>query len=919
MAIARASRDAMPSHRHGVAARLIVAVLVPVAVLVVGSAKLVIDRHQTAREADAVASDIPTLNGLLTLRSRIDREHTTTILRQAADQLGAGNVTEIIAGAVGIDGSLIEVRRRTNLAVATLGDDVPPAWKRDLKSLRTAVDNHLVDGSSAGSAYTRLSALLASRFEVRMSRLHSQTLASSATTQLGSALDTLADTSAVLNAGSLAVDALIATWFDLPSRRSDEQARLNRQLALYRAAATAVSRSRSAEIQAAWTAFASDETTRRAQATLTAAAHGRRPAILDRIAPIIAAALNGEISIPAALVEFQPLVTAVRAPLLFVLPLYNLVERAEADVVAATEHLRQSARSEFVRLVVLTIVVIGFTVLVALLLARSISGPLHALHRIARQVGEGDLSVEPLSPSGPRETVVVAEALNNLVENLSLLEAKTKALATCDFRSDVLSRPLPGLLGHALDASVTVLSDSIVQRDALQRKLAEQATHDALTGLFNRPAALEAIDLALARGGRTGEPLTIMFVDLDEFKRANDTHGHALGDRILCEVARRLTTESRAGDLVARLGGDEFLVLLENMGDPDEAAALGQRLIGCLNDPMMINHVSVTVGASVGIASATDGAVDTSSQLLAQADLALYRAKRGGRGRLEFYDESLRLALVERAAVERDLVEALDRDDGALFLHYQPVIDVSTGELASVEALVRWKSGELDLLSPDRFIPAAEASDLIIRLDRWVLRTALAQLESWQSSRSSAPASVAINVSGRHLLSGSLAVHVLDALEDAGIAPEQLTLEITETVLLDDLLTIASDLMRLRQSGVRIAIDDFGTGYTSLAHLQHLPVDILKIDRSFVSSVPDRRDAALVRTVAELAHHLGLEVVAEGVESWEQLDALRAIGCDSVQGFLFSPAVPPQALVGWSPPTASGREATRIPGITTRR
>ena len=487
------------------------------------------------------------------------------------------------------------------------------------------------------------------------------------------------------------------------------------------------------------------------------------------------------------------------------------------------------------------------------------------------------------------------------MSNLRLLEAKTRTLAECSFDDPILAEPLPGRLGQALQDSVAVLSGSIIERDGLQQRLVHQATHDALTGLHNRAAAVEFLDQAIARAGRSSKALAVLFIDLDDFKRANDTHGHAIGDVILKQIAHRMSGAARREDFLARLGGDEFVVIAEGLGDGSEATAIAARLIDSSRRAgRRSNGAHISVTAHVGIAFALDGAADDSSQLLARADLALYRAKRAAHSRVEIYDESLQQALIARAQIEKDLHAALDHGGAGLFLQYQPIIDAPSGELTSVEALVRWDRPGHGRCQPNDFIPAAEASDLIIRLDCWVLATALSQLREWNRS-GLGKIGMAVNISGRHLLSGSLIEHITEALSASGIEPSRLSLELTETVLLADLPAVGVEMERLRNLGVRVSIDDFGTGYTSVAHLQHLTVDEIKIDRSFVQQLPDGRDSSLVRMVTDLGHHLGVSIVAEGVETHEQLAALREVGCDSLQGFLIARPLTVEHLTAWRP------------------
>jgi diguanylate cyclase (GGDEF)-like protein len=534
-------------------------------------------------------------------------------------------------------------------------------------------------------------------------------------------------------------------------------------------------------------------------------------------------------------------------------------------------------------------------VVVSVLVARSVTRPLRRLREHADALRNGDLDVEPLPTGGPTEIDVTSQAVNDLVDNLRLLEAKTVALAECDFDAEVLAQPLPGRLGQSLQRSVRTLSGSMSERDDLQRRILRQATHDELTDLPNRTAATEELRQALARSQRTGHGVAVLLVDLDQFKRVNDTHGQTIGDRVLIEVGDAVR-RAEGVSLAARVGGDEFLLLIEDIDGPDPATQLARRLTASLGRTRRFDGVSVTLTASVGVAFSWDGSEDA-DQVLAGADLAVVRAKQRAAGSVEIYDRRLQEQLVEQAAVEDGLSAALQTDD-ELFLQYQPVIDFPTGRMSSVEALVRWRH-EGGIRPPDSFIPVAERSDLIIELDRWVLARAARQMAEWGDRPELADVHVAVNVSGRHVTSKALHRHVTDLLSATGLDPRRLIIELTETVLVDDLIEAAAQLEAIRRLGVRIALDDFGTGYTSINHLRQLPVDIIKIDRSFVQRLASEREQALLRMITELGHHLGMTITAEGVETAEQYEQLRRLGCDKAQGYHMSRPLPAEALVEW--------------------
>jgi diguanylate cyclase (GGDEF)-like protein len=424
------------------------------------------------------------------------------------------------------------------------------------------------------------------------------------------------------------------------------------------------------------------------------------------------------------------------------------------------------------------------------------------------------------------------------------------------------------------------------QREQLQEDLAYQATHDSLTGLPNRAQALHLIEGALHRAQRTGAIVGLLFFDLDDFKLVNDTFGHRVGDEVLSQVAQRMLAEVRGGDIVARLGGDEFVVLLEPVDTEASVVDIANRLIeGASAAITTSTGHEVVVGASAGAAFSLDGSTDA-EHLLGEADVALYRAKSLGRGRVEVFDESLRRELHDRAHFESAIEDGLR--DGEFVLHYQPVIDVQTQQLEGFEALIRWDRPGIGQLAPDQFIPMAEASPLIRDLDCWVLHQALAQLAEWTSA--DAPPgrqiTMAVNISGRHVSDPRIVADVEAALRSSGVDADRVILEITETILMDNLRAIRH-LESLRDMGVAISIDDFGTGYNSILQLQNLPVDGIKIDRSFLASTHPASDKLIV-LIVQAAHAFGLPVIAEGVERPDQLETLRQLDCDYAQGYLFA-------------------------------
>ena len=461
----------------------------------------------------------------------------------------------------------------------------------------------------------------------------------------------------------------------------------------------------------------------------------------------------------------------------------------------------------------------------------------------------------------------------------------------------IASVALFGLVVARMNAAIAQVTASRAQRDRLQDDLAHQAAHDPLTGLANRARTLELTQAALHRARRSGSVVGLLFVDLDHFKAVNDAFGHRAGDDVLRETAARMLAEVRAGDVVGRLGGDELVVLVESPASEDALVELAERLVAAVAAPVLTDGRRVTVGASVGVAFARDGAADAAA-LLHDADVAAYRAKAGGRARVEVFDDALRRELEERTSLEAAIRAGLDA--GQFLLHYQPVVTVAAadgvGVVEGYEALVRWDRPGHGMVPPDAFIPTAERSALVCDLGRWVLGEATRQLAAWTADAppGAAPTTVAVNVSGRHLASPDIVRDVAAALVASGVAAHQLVLEITETVLVDQPVAIAH-LGALRALGVSISIDDFGTGYTSIGQLQHLHADTIKIDRSLVASTAPG-SAELVRLVVHAAHAFGLSVVAEGVEHEHQLSPLLLAGCDSAQGYFFARPQPAAAI-----------------------
>jgi diguanylate cyclase (GGDEF)-like protein/PAS domain S-box-containing protein len=433
----------------------------------------------------------------------------------------------------------------------------------------------------------------------------------------------------------------------------------------------------------------------------------------------------------------------------------------------------------------------------------------------------------------------------------------------------------------------------VSDRKELEAQLVHQAFHDGLTGLANRTLFAERVEHALARSAPGA--LAVLFIDLDDFKHVNDSLGHAAGDQLLAAAARRLQGCLRPTDTAARLGGDEFAVLLERVSDPDAAEMIAGRVLDTLHQPFGLNGRTIPIKASIGVAAGHPG-LDDVEELLRNADVAMYAAKAGGKDRYELFRPDMHADMLARLELEAELAHAADRDQ--LVLHYQPIVELVSGRITRVEALVRWDHPTKGLLPPSAFIPLAEEKGLIGPIGNWVLQQACRQARRWHDQFPDAPPlAVHVNLSGRQLQEQRLVGEVTAALEAARLSPRHLTLEITETVLVTDIEAMTGRLRELKGLGVELAIDDFGTGYSSLSYLRRFPVDMLKIDKAFVDGVGrGREDTALAQAIVELSHTLQLHTVAEGIEKAHQAAHLASLGCQDGQGYHFARPLATEAM-----------------------
>lgn len=484
------------------------------------------------------------------------------------------------------------------------------------------------------------------------------------------------------------------------------------------------------------------------------------------------------------------------------------------------------------------------------------------------------------------------------------------------WRREVISRGEYGKNIHELNGRTIMMQhhpmkdggwvtthEDITEQRQHEERIRHLARHDALTQLPNRVQFLE--EMAASEPGLSrGEHIAVLCIDLDHFKSVNDTLGHSLGDKLLQQVSARLWGATRENDLLARLGGDEFALLLRGLDNPAEAAAIAERIVSAMANPFTIDGHQLVIGASVGIAMAPqDG--ETSEILMKNADLALYKAKNEGRSTFHFFESGMDAAIQKRRTIEAGLRLALAK--GELRLVYQPLVGLKENRITCLEALLRWDTADRGTISPTEFIPIAEETGLIVAIGEWVLREACRTATSWPAS-----VRVAVNLSPVQFKNKRLFETVESALRDSGLAPTRLELEITESLLLADNEPTLKTLHKLRALGVRISMDDFGTGYSSLSYLRSFPFDKIKIDRSFMRDLKSKGDSlAIIKAVIGLGQSLGMSTTAEGIETEEQLSAVRDQGCNEVQGFLFSPPVSAQAVTDMLAKEAASRPKLR--------
>jgi len=501
------------------------------------------------------------------------------------------------------------------------------------------------------------------------------------------------------------------------------------------------------------------------------------------------------------------------------------------------------------------------------------------------QYGAADYLISPVIPQILQSKIAVFIELAK--KNLQL-EFQTEELA-------LMNRDLQVQQMRDLKRINAALECEIIERRQAEQRAHDLATRDPLTGLMNRRSLTERLEHAVAMANRNGQQMALLFLDLDKFKSINDMLGHDAGDELLLQVSERIAGAVRGSDIVARLGGDEFVVLMESMRDYSSAAEVAKKIITAIDKPFLIGSQNINTSASVGISLyPQDGA--TMQELMRSADLAMYHAKQERRG-IQFFHEELNARMVERSRLEHELQHALENDEFELY--YQPKVEARSGRVAGVEALLRWHHPRLGLLSGGQFIPAASETGLVVPIGEWVISAACAQARQWRDDGLAFPTiPIAVNVAIPQIYA-NLPEVIYRELRRYDVPPSSLQLEITESLVIRDIEKATEVLREISESGITIAIDDFGTGYSSLSILKTLPVDILKIDQSFVRDLgKDVSDNAIVAAIVNMARALALRVVAEGVETQEQLTILRELGCDEHQGYFYSRPLPAADIAG---------------------
>lgn len=840
-----------PSGMRSVQSRLLVVVAVPV---LIASVLLALTAFQLDDERVAAAGVAQQAEGVAAMvgfqRALFDERIAAEILVRSGDDDTAALAARLL-GSPDFPAAIIA----TDLAFAPVGlEDYPWALHNDARQL---VRDRSLD---AVESYDQLEAGVVDWLRNEIASSRRQGVATS-NVLLGEQLNELEASLEASTASSRQSTALATAWFGQDLVGPDADRLLREQGVLY-----AFLRDRLLSLSSA---FVHEQSVAELDA-----------AIVDGIEQVSSRPVGEEIDFLVSAEVFRSLLTRTA---LFL----DSADDSARQGAASAELVSNDAARSFATVLLAGILALLLAFVFTTRLARSISDPIRRLTLASESLRSGQLNFSALPVGGPTEIVAVTEVFNDVATNLRSLEHKLAGLSNVDLSNLAVEDRLPGPLGAALDRSVTTLTTSIQNQATLRNTLRLQANHDSLTGVLNRSGLLAALDSRIV----DQTSFALLFVDLDEFKLVNDSYGHAAGDHVLTETARRITGAVRPDDLVARLGGDEFTIVVNSV-DASDITKHADRLQESLQRPIpFVDGVELGVGVSIGIAFSDDA--NDALQVLGRADAALYKAKRSD-AHIAMFDAELRAELTRATELEHELRVALRRSQ--LEVHYQPVIDCATNVATKVEALVRWKREDGEQISPTEFVAVAERSRLIIELDRYVLRQATNDIAAHNRS-GAPPLRLSVNISGRHLLVSEVVEHVADALDCSSLDPANLIVEVTETALIADTARASEHLAEIRALGVGVSVDDFGTGFTSISQLRTLPIDELKIDRTLVQNMD--RDGDLLQVVKDLANHFQYSTVAEGVETTDQAEALRSLGCTYLQGWLFARAMPMEELTQW--------------------
>ena len=850
--------------------------LVPL-VFTTGNEVVQADRRLTA--ARSATDSAERLAALLRLTPAISAENNASVSLMGAQEIVPASIPPFLLASMGLDfeNTVRESREVVDGLMAELGD---PEWILQLQRLREQVEGTEIEQTFDG--FTQLASQVELAIDEELASLSSAAVASGQGGDLISAARVAEATASVqvIQAGQIPRWAALVAPLNAPDTLQLFQ--LSDSVAQMRSASDTLDVvAAGTEVGQDWQRIQTSEENVRLQdrfeeTVSTLAMQGARDPAVE--VPLFA----DDIDFDEVTEAIGVIGSAIGDSDVVAVEYVQLVDTALAEVEGAAETAVANARADRTRTFAW---VAGFGVVLLLagtVLFNVIVGPVRRMEEVAGSLRDGQLD-KTVDNRGPRELRVAANVLNEAVASVRLAESQAAALASERLDDPVLDQSVAGRLGVSLQRAVTRLTQSLAEREEFQQKLRHESTHDGLTHLPNRRAIMAHLQDALWRLSKDDTSIALLFIDLDGFREINEHHGHHVGDKVLQVLSTRLDDASRDTDMVGRLGGDEFVVIAQDFGQIDNAVVVAKRLGEILNEPITVTGVTITANASIGVAFADDAAT-TAEELFRDADLAVSRAKQSGRGGVEVCDEELRQQQLDQAQMEEAIKTAIAIDE--FDIAYQPVVDTRTGAVISLEALIRWDQPGVGFVSPADFIPVAERSDLIVHLDRWVLNAVARQVARWQAHPGLSGIPVAVNISGRHVGNGTLARDVRNVLDAHTIEASSLVVEVTETAVLSDERSAAQQLTSLRAMGVRIALDDFGTGYMSLAHLRSLPVDVLKIDRSFVSKMEEATDHSLVQLMVDTGHLLGLDVTAEGVETEAESAALAEIGADALQGFL---------------------------------